>query len=70
MTTTGPSRDRDLMTFRSYFTDDGDLVSEGRRKGLDPPSVQMKDLYKMMAEAVPMNEGAIEVVMTVRTVYE
>lgn len=69
MASAKPATERDLMTFRSYWRD-GELVSEGRRRGLDPPSSQMKEVCKMMAEAVPMNEGMIEVVMTVRPVYE
>ena len=62
-----PSQERDLISFRRYW-DDGAFVSEGRRKGLDPARVQMKDLYKMMAEAVHDDGQEIEVVMTVRPV--
>jgi hypothetical protein len=71
MTTTERSLGRELMSFRSYWSaEDGTLVCEGRRTGMDPPIEQMKNLFKLMSKVVPDVGREIEVVMTVRSVYE
>jgi len=70
MTATKPPCEHDLLTFRHYFTGDGYYAYEGRRRGIDPPSRQMNDLYAFMAKAVPDGGKMIEVVMTVRHIDE
>lgn len=69
MTATEPVWGNDLLNFRRYWTKGG-LVSEGTRRGMDPPSGQMKELYEFMARAVPDGGNEIEVVMTVRLIEE
>ncbi|HTX55243.1 MAG TPA: hypothetical protein VMD08_17700 [Candidatus Baltobacteraceae bacterium] len=66
-----PVQENDLFNFRCYFSArEGGFVSQGRRRGLDPAGVQMKQLYELMAQAVPDGGQMIEVVMTVRPAEE
>ncbi|GAB4686005.1 hypothetical protein MOKP106_40970 [Mycobacterium avium subsp. hominissuis] len=66
--TTEPDRHSDLVAFRRYWSGDDELVCEGRRRGLDAPRKQMKELYELMSKAVPDDGREIEVVMTVRSI--
>jgi hypothetical protein len=63
------TEEHDFLTFRHYWTDGG-FVFEGHRKGMDPPSGQMKDLYEFMAKAVPDGGDMMEVVMIVRHIEQ
>ena len=58
-------QDDNLLTLRHYRTEDG-FVSEGRRKGFDPPREQLEELYEVMTKALPEGGNAWEVVMIVR----
>ena len=55
-----------LIDFRHYWADGGGPVFEARRKGFDPASIQMQELYEFMAKVVPHIRHEIEVVLTVR----